>query len=78
MLERSQLDDKTKFNSMMYDVECEERNVEAILSLIVQLYYKIYIHHECRQIMEKKKIEVTLSKNSLRKTLHSKKSDTSN
>ncbi|XP_025097062.1 uncharacterized protein LOC112565662 [Pomacea canaliculata] len=59
------------FSGLTYEAESAEDNKEAVFEGIVRLYFKVRVHHECRQYMEKQKLSAVFAKKSLRKTLKS-------
>lgn len=63
------------FHSATY-IACNEEQKEFIFAKIVQLYYKIRVHHECKLFMERLKCKAStvVQKKGLRKTLKAQNS----
>ena len=59
----------SSFHALTYDVDTPQQTKEAVFSDVVQLYFKIRIHHECKMFLERLKSSSTMQKKSLRKSI---------
>ena len=67
---------------LMYKVDCEYANKDAIFCGVVQLYYKIRIYHECniyhecKKFVAQRKSQVSIAPKGLRTTFKKAKVQT--